>query len=127
VVASHVAKVICLAVGALAAWNVHLQVSDVFTDPRWLSWAAGAGALLVVFALLYFPLVRPLAEAAGDRLDAARLRVRATRTGTGLDEVPLRRLDDTQSRMVVCARCGGPGGPVCDRCHAELTSRSDRG
>jgi len=121
-VASHVAKVICLAVGALAGWNVHLQVSDVFSDPRWLSWAIGAGVLLVVFALLYFPLVRPLAEVVGDRLDAARLRVRATRTGTGLDEVPVQRVDDTHTRLVICSHCGGPGGPVCDRCHARLTS-----
>ena len=45
--------------------------------------------VLVVFVILYFPLARPVSDIIGDRLCALRARAKSTRTGTGLDEVPM--------------------------------------
>jgi len=81
---------ICLALGAVAGILVGKEIAEVFSDPRWLPYAAGGGVGLAVFAALYFPLLRPIAEMVQDRVSALNQSVRATRTGTGLDEIPLR-------------------------------------
>jgi hypothetical protein len=119
----HVAKIASLAIASLAGWGVRLEVAEVFEDPSWLSFAAGAAVLVLVFPIAYFLFLRPVVDMIEDRLSAARLRIRATRAGTGLDAIPPTRKDDTLTRIVICGYCGGPGGPVCDKCHEKLAAR----
>ena len=84
----HVAKLLCAGIGGFAAWQVYLQMVDVFAHVRWLPAASAGVVVLVVFVLLYFPLARPVSDMIGDRLSALKARTRSTRAGTGLDEVP---------------------------------------
>ncbi|MCK9464078.1 MAG: hypothetical protein M0R80_31045 [Proteobacteria bacterium] len=86
-----VAVGICLALGVGAGLGVGTEIAEVFAEPRWLPWAAGGGTGIVVFVVLYVPLLRPIAEALGDRLAALRQSTRATRTGSGLDDIPVHR------------------------------------
>jgi hypothetical protein len=88
-----VAMGICLALGIGAGFAVGRNVAEVFPDPRWLFLAAGIGVGAVVFAVLYFPLFRPIAEIFHDRLAGLDHNDRTTRTGTGLDEIPVHRDD----------------------------------
>ncbi len=118
----HLAKLLAIVAGAFAGWQVRVQVSDVFPDPVWLSWSIGAGVLLLVYVVLYFPLLRPIFDLIEDRVSATGQRFKSTRTGVGLDEVPHRMDEDTMTRIKVCGYCGGPGGPVCERCHEKLSS-----
>ena len=85
----HVAKLLCAGIGGFAAWQVYLQMVDVFADVRWLPASSAGAVVLVVFVLLYFPLARPVSDIIGDRLAALKARVKSTRSGTGLDEVPM--------------------------------------
>jgi hypothetical protein len=111
----HLAKLICLAAGAVAGWQVWLNLEEVI-DERWIPRAAGGGTMLAVFLLLYFLLARPVADVIADRLSALRSRVKSTRAGTGLDQVPDRDRASTPLPLDTCRICGGPGGPVCDSC-----------
>jgi hypothetical protein len=86
-----VAMGICLALGIGAAITVGKEIADVFPDPRWLPFAAGGGVGAVVFAALFFPLLRPIADMVRDRVSTSNRQGHSTRTGTGLDDVPLRR------------------------------------
>jgi hypothetical protein len=117
----HLAKLICLAVGAVAGWQVWINLEDVLDDRR-IPLAVGGGTLIVVFLLLYFLLGRPVADVIADRLSAVRARVKSTRAGTGLDEVPERPRASTPHPLDTCSICGGPGGPVCSKCHSQLNN-----
>jgi hypothetical protein len=88
-----VAMGICLALGIGAGITVWKEIADVFSDPLWLPPVAGCGVALVVFAALYFPLLRQLADMLHDRLAPMSRNARKTRTGTGLDDIPLHRED----------------------------------
>ena len=79
---------VALALGIGAGLVAGREVADVFVGKWWLPWAVGGGVGAVVFAVLYLPLLRPIADVLNDRLSATRQRFRATRTGTGIDEVP---------------------------------------
>jgi hypothetical protein len=93
-----VAMGICLALGIGAGITVGKEIADVFSDARWLPFAAGGGVAAVVFAALYFPLLRPIAEIVRDRVSTFSRPGQSTRTGTGLDEIPLRRNPTKRSR-----------------------------
>ena len=80
---------ICLALGIGAGIAVGRNVAEVFSDPRWLFLAAGVGVGAVVFAVLYFPLFRPIADIVHDRLPASNKSLRVTRTGSGFGDIPL--------------------------------------
>jgi hypothetical protein len=84
----YVAIGIALALGVGAGISAGYQVAEVFVETWWLPWAVGAGACAAVFAVLYVPLLRPIADVLNDRLSATHQRFRSTRTGTGIDEVP---------------------------------------
>lgn len=118
----HLAKLICLAAAAAGGYVVHGELAEVFGE--WVPAAGGAITGVVIWPLTYFPLLRPLADLIHDRASALNQRVRATRAGTGLDEVPERLPDDfTAPRITRCGICGGPGGPVCGACHERMAGR----
>jgi len=79
-----------LAAGGVAGWQVWLNLAEIIDD-RLIPIASGGGAGLVVTLLLYFLLARPIAGVVSDRMSALHSRVKSTRSGTGLDEVPHRR------------------------------------
>jgi hypothetical protein len=110
-----VAMGICLALGIGAGITVWKEIADVFPDPRWLPPVAGGGVILIVFSALYFPLFRPITEIVRERLAPSSRSARTTRTGTGLDEIPLRRDSTPRSR-----RPRGRHRPrrARSRCHA---------
>lgn len=119
--ARHFAKLVALAVGGVAGWQVWIQFADVFPDPWWLRWAGSGVVVVVLFPILYFPLLRPIFDIIGDRLSVTGHRFRSTRTGVGLDEIPAS--DAPPSRVpIVCAYCGKPGAPVCAACREKLKS-----
>jgi hypothetical protein len=113
---------ISLTAGGVAGWQVWLNLADVIDD-RYVPMGIGGGAGLVVTLLLYFLLARPIAGVISDRLSALHTRVKSTRAGTGLDEVPLRPRTAPSPKPDTCRICGAPGGPVCPACQAEM----DRG
>lgn len=111
--------VVCLLVGALAAWQVYLNLGDVLEE-WWAPYAGGGGAGVVVFLLLYLPLGRPVADLISDRLSAMHQRLKKSTSGTGLDEIPVApRGRATRPTITPCTICGGPGGPVCPACFAK--------
>jgi hypothetical protein len=115
-----VAMGICLALGIGAGITVGKEIADVFVEPRWLPLTAGGAVAAVVFAALFFPLFRPIADLVRDRLFAVSRQARTTRTGSGLDEIPLRREDGPAPQLATCRVCGLPGKPVCDACSLKL-------
>jgi len=122
----HVAKLLCAGIGGFAAWQVYLQMLDVFADVRWLPASSAGVVVLVVFVLLYFPLARPVSDIIGDRLSALKARTKSTRTGTGLDEVPMELRKNTGTKLQICKYCGAPypGGPVCPGCHQKILAKN---
>lgn len=115
----HLARLVSLAAAAAAGFLVHREVAEVFAgEAPWI--CAGAGGALVL-VLLYFPLLRPLADALDDRLSSLRHRVVSRRAGTGLDDIP-ERLPDSydKPKLDACSICGRPGGPVCDACRESM-------
>jgi hypothetical protein len=93
-----VAMGICLALGIVAGIAVGREIAVVFPEPRWLFLAVGAGVGVIVFAVLYFPLFRPIADIVNDRFAALNQNARTTRTGTGLDEIPHQRKESGDAR-----------------------------
>ncbi len=124
----HVAKLMCAGIGGFAAWQVYLQMVDVFANVRWLPAASAGGVLLVVFVLLYFPLMRPVSDMIEDRLSSLNARVRSTRAGTGLDEIPMNLPKNAGSKFKICQKCGGPdpGGLICPKCREKLAAKSEQ-
>jgi hypothetical protein len=89
--------------------------------------------------VLYFPLARPLADMLADALATIKPQSPHVRAGTGLDDVPVfsssppppaprRSSSSPAPRMsipaprpaVPCKLCGGPGGPICSECEAQM-------
>ncbi len=126
IMSRHVAKLLCAGIGGFAAWQVYLQMVDVFAHIRWLPLASTGVVVLVVFVLLYFPLARPVSDIIGDRLSALKARTMSTRTGTGLDEVPMELRKNTGVKLQVCKYCGAPypDGPVCPKCHQKILAKN---
>jgi hypothetical protein len=118
--ARHLAKLICLAAAGVAGWQVWLNLDEIVEGGH-LPIAIGAGAGIVVWFLLYFLLARPIADVIADRMSALHSRVRSTRAGTGLDEVPDLPRSPAARQPDTCRICGGPGGPVCSHCQAEIS------
>ena len=114
----HLLKVGCLGVGIAGGWIVYSNLVLLFDG--WVPLAATAGIVAVVFCLLYFPLARPIADAADDRLSVILHRGRHIRTGSGIEEIP-----DAPAPQP-CKLCGGPGGPICEVCDREMTLSSKR-
>jgi hypothetical protein len=124
----HVAKLLCAGIGGFAAWQVYLQMVDVFANVRWLPAASAGVVFLVVFVLLYFPLMRPVSDMIEDRLSALKARVNSTRAGTGLDEIPMNLPGNAGSKLKICQKCGGPdpGGVICPKCREKLAAKSEQ-
>jgi hypothetical protein len=117
----YVAIGFSLAIGAAVGFLAGREAAEVFTETWRVPWAIGGGIGLIVFIALYVPLLRPIADILNDRLSATHQRFRATRTGTGLDEIPLRPTGVVASRpLEKCRFCGAPGKPICDACQAQF-------
>lgn len=116
----YVAIGFALAIGAAAGFAGGREAAEVFTEARWVPWAVGGGIAIVVFTALYVPLLRPIADILNDRLSATHQRFRATRAGTGLDEVPVRFSSAAAKPAERCRFCGEPGKPICDACAAQF-------
>lgn len=115
--ARHVAKLICLLIAGFAGWNVLVGLAEFYTG--WVPPAFGICTMAVVGLILYFPLARPLSDLIADRLHAVKPQNRHVRAGTGLDEVPSYSPSRPPPAMS-CNLCGGPGGPICPDCEAEM-------
>ena len=74
-------------------------------------------AWLVVFAILYFPLMRPISEVLSDRLSVAMHRGRHIQTGSGLNDIP-------ETPQLHCSICGAPGASMCKTCADEIDRKS---
>ena len=118
------ALLISAGVGGVAGWQVYVNLDEIIK--KWLvTIGFTAGTFLLVTLVLYLPLMRHLADWFEERLSTLNSRMTARKTGVGLDEIPqnnYRRRTVTTSTRAVCSMCGGPGGPVCDKC-AERMSR----
>ncbi len=123
IMSRHFAKLLCAGIGGFAAWQVYLQMLEVFAHVRWLPAASAGVVVLVVFVILYFPLARPVSDIIGDQFSVLKARTKSTRSGTGLDEVPMELRENTSTRLKICRYCGGPGGPVCPKCHDKLLAK----
>jgi hypothetical protein len=116
------AFLVSLAAAGAAGWLVHRELAEVFGDRIPLVGGITAGA--VVLPLLFFPLLRPVADVVQDRLAALVSRLRDNRVGTGLSDVPERIERGPEARRIVrCGMCGGPDGPVCSACHEKMSRR----
>ncbi len=115
----HFAKIICLIIAGAASWYVLIGVAEVVKG--WIPPVTALAALVIIYALLYFPLARPIADIISDRLSVMTHRGRHIRTGSGLDEIP------DAPGPVSCSICGGPGGPICGSCDSKMsTGRQSR-
>ncbi len=113
----NIAKLICLIMGGAAGWFVLVGLAEL--SKGWLPPVGGLVVMAIVFAALYFPLARPIADVISDRLSVATHRGRHIRSGTGLDSIP------DAPKAPTCSICGGPGGPICNDCNREM-ERSSR-
>jgi len=116
----HLAKLFCLILSLVTGWKAYALMDGVF-EQIWVPFGIAAAIVMLVFALLYFPLIRHLFDILEDRLSATNQQFRASRAGVGLDEIPVRRHGITQSINTGCAICGEPSNePVCDRCQKKM-------
>ena len=113
------AKLVSLAAGGLAGWQVWINLAEII-EHRHIPLAIGGGTAVVVLFLIYFLLARPIADLISDRMSALRSRVKSTRAGTGLDEVPMRPRASAPGGIDTCRICGGPGGPICTKCRDDV-------
>lgn len=122
-----IAKLLSAGIGGAAAWQVYINLDQIFTK-----WTVVLSATVIVFIvvtlLFYLPLLKHVADMIQDRLSTINQRFRATRTGLNLDEIP-RHTDSSKRRMstgshsLKCGICGGPGGPVCESCHKKMSTK----
>lgn len=115
--ARHIAKLICLAVAGIAGWKVLVGLAELYNG--WVPPAFGVGTMVVVAVVLYFPLARPVSDMLSNQMTSIVPPSRHVRAGTGLDEIPT----FSPSRPPPpsnCNLCGGPGGPICEACDAEM-------
>jgi hypothetical protein len=110
------AKIIALIVGGSAGWIVYTNLATIFEN--WIPIASGAGVTVFVFSILYFPLLRHIAEAISDRMSVAVHRGRHIRSGTGIEELP------EAPPVPRCSLCGAPDGPICRSCQEEMNRNS---
>ncbi|MBN2529237.1 MAG: hypothetical protein JXR76_22800 [Deltaproteobacteria bacterium] len=119
-----IALLISAGVGGLAGWQVYINLDQIVE--RWLvTLGFAGGTLLVVTLLLYLPLFRHIADMIEDRFSTINSRFTARKTGVGLDEVPQytyrQRRSNTAANPAICSICGGPGGPVCEKCATRMS------
>lgn len=105
-----------LLMGVASGFFVYRNMYVVFEG--YTPWIAAGTVGIFVFLILYFPLLRPIADAVSDRLSVAVHRGRHIRSGSGLEELPTR-----PTMSLRCTICGEADGPICSSCQAEL----DRG
>jgi hypothetical protein len=108
----NIIRFVCFVIGVVAGWVVLKNLDEVFRG--WIPLAAGGAVVIIVFAALYFPLGKPIADVINDRLDVLAHRGRHIRSGSGLEDIP------DGPKLVTCSICGGPGGPICPRCEAQM-------
>ena len=121
-----IAFLVSLATGGLAAWKVYINLNGIV--PKWLGTIGiSAGVLLVVTLALYLPLLRHIADMIEDQFSTLKVRVTSRKTGVDLDAIPRTsmspRRPTTSSNKALCSICGGPGGPICDRCHDKMSHK----
>ena len=108
----------------MAGWQVYINLDEIIK--KWLiTLGFSAATILVVTLLLYLPLMRHLADWLEERFSTLNSRLTAHKTGVGLDEIPQhtlrRQRQTTSSNRTICSMCGGPGGPVCEKCTERLS------
>ncbi len=111
-----IAKLVSLVLAYLAGLLVYREVREIAGD--WIPWVAGAAAFVVVFCVLYFPLVRHIADSIGDRIAGNLQRGRHFRTGSGIDSLP------PPPKKPPCSICGDPRGPICPKCNEEMSDNN---
>ncbi len=111
-------KIGCLIAGGAAGWFVYSNLVTLLDG--WVPLVSTVIVFFFVFALLYYPLFRHLADAADDRLSVMFHRGRHIRSGSGLSDVP------APPQPIICTVCGGPGGPLCEACEERLSNPPKR-
>ena len=117
-----IAKLICFAIGCLAGWAVQSNLSELLDN--WVPFAGAGLTAAAVFIMLYFPLLRPIADMISERLMVMKQSTRHLRSGTGIGDIPTLEdpTDETPSPQQVCAICGSPAdSPVCESCQRKMS------
>ena len=120
------ALLVSFAVAGAATSQVYIHLDDII--PRWLiTLGISAGVFITVTLLLYMPLLRHIADLIEESLSTMKARITSRKTGVGLDVIPktrhTMRHSTTSSNRSLCSICGGPGGPVCDKCHEKMSKK----
>ncbi|NLN63064.1 MAG: hypothetical protein GX146_09330 [Myxococcales bacterium] len=118
-----IAFLLAAAIGALAGWQVFVNFKQIHMD-FFVTLGATAGVGLVVTLLFYLPLFRHIADAIHDHFSTIHARLTAKKAGLGFDHIPERGPAQrrTGSRIKSpCGICGGPGGPVCEKCRVRMS------
>jgi hypothetical protein len=110
----HMFRLGCLVVGIAGGWFIFENLKLLFDG--WIPFAGAVGVALIVCAILYFPLLKPIADAGDDRLSVMLHRGRHIRTGSGIADLP------DAPKAVNCNLCGGPDGPICPMCEQHLSN-----
>jgi len=119
-----IAFLIALTVAGLAAWRVFVNLDIIHVE---LATNIGitAGTVVAISLILYLPLLRHIADAIQDRFSTIHARFTATKGGgLGFDEIPQHTAPVRRTSGAVkinCSICGGPGGPVCEKCHSRMS------
>jgi hypothetical protein len=122
----RIAWLISAGLGVWAAYAVFRNLEDIAVSLEY-NLGISAGVFLLVLLLLYLPLLRHIADIVEDHLSTLRARVTSRKTGVDFDVIPkappLERRSTTASHRVPCGMCGGPGGPVCERCRTRMAGK----
>jgi hypothetical protein len=110
------AKLGSLAIGISAGFGVYSNLSEI--TGGWIPPVSGAIVAIIVYAALYYPLARHVADMLNDKMATALHRGRHIRSGTGIDAVP-----ETPAAPK-CSICGAPDGPICANCEEEMNRTS---
>lgn len=117
------AFLISATVGGLAGWQVYINLDTIIKKwPTTLGFTAGT--FLAVTLLLYLPLMRHIADLVEEQLSTLNARFTSRKTGVGMEEIPQQnysRRKTTASNQAICSICGGPGGPVCEKCTTRMS------
>ncbi|MBN2343844.1 MAG: hypothetical protein JXX29_13460 [Deltaproteobacteria bacterium] len=120
-----IALLVSAGVGGIAAWQVYINLDTIVK--KWLiTLGFSAGTFLLVTLVLYLPLFRHIADLIEEQFSTLNARFTARKTGLGLDEVPqqnYRRHTTSSSHRALCSMCGGPGGPICEKCADRMSKK----
>ena len=108
-----------------AGYIVYINLNEI-VDKWIITIILSSVVILLVTLLLYFPLLRHLADLVEEKFSTIGVSFTSKKTGVNLNEIPVankNRKFSNSSNKTTCGICGDPGGPVCEKCRKKMSKK----